>query len=707
MKKFRVFLYQNLVNKHQGITYRYHRFHDGSFGVKKIVSWIYLIWLNFAYYCLFCRFIGKKREVEIYEENNILVKQSESKTYLLETGLNLKTFVDSLVDFDIISFDIFDTLIFRPVAVPVDVFRLCAQKLGIMDFANIRVCNERDARVKQYNKFKNMEINLSDIWENIENDVGISKDKGMLLEEQIEEGICYANPFMKEVWQELQNRGKRIIVTSDMYLGKQCIERILDKNGYIGYERLYLSNEFQCSKADGNLYKHLISDYPRETIVHIGDNPHSDHYMAKKAGLSIKEYQNINKYMLQYRPHDMSSMIGSAYRALVSSHIYNGLNAFSMEYEYGYIYGGLFVLGYCCFIYDYVKKNSVDKVIFLSRDGDIIKKVYNLLFPKEESDYVYWSRKAATKMEAFYDKHDYFRRFIYHKVNQNYTILEALKSMELEFLVEELVDWKEIWNHLEIKNEKDVFIDLKSTDELTDKNSLLLRRFIEAKWDKVISYYQPQMDSTRRYYSSVVRNCKKILAVDIGWAGSGAMALSHLIEEEWNMSCEVIGMIAGTNTIYNAEPDASEPFLQSGKLVSYLYSQSHNRDLLKKHDPNKDYNVFWELLLSSPTPQFKGFYAGDVVNNNSKDRYLEKLDITLQFGKYDFNQVGIKEIQKGILDFVGQYREHWGNPINGEFAYMYNISGRDAYAPMLLAASHNERYLKEIKKLFDFEINVN
>lgn len=69
----------------------------------------------------------------------------------------------------------------------------------------------------------------------------------------------------------------------------------------------------------------------------------------------------------------------------------------------------------------------------------------------------------------------------------------------------------------------------------------------------------------------------------------------------------------------------------------------------------------------------------------TEDRYLPDLDITLQFGKYDANQEGIKEIQQGILDFAADYKEHFK-----DFPYMFNISGRDAYAPMLVAASHNE-----------------
>ena len=44
-----------------------------------------------------------------------------------------------------------------------------------------------------------------------------------------------------------------------------------------------------------------------------------------------------------------------------------------------------FVLGYCQFIHQYVKNHDVDKLLFLSRDGDVIKKVYEVLYPQERS----------------------------------------------------------------------------------------------------------------------------------------------------------------------------------------------------------------------------------------------------------------------------------------------------------------------------------
>lgn len=643
--------------------------------------------------------------MEIYEKHKLMIKTSESEGHQKDAGiLSVEEFVRKIKDYDVISFDIFDTLIFRPFSSPTDVFYLIGEKFDFLDFKNLRVWAEWDARMKCRQKNGHTEVSLQDIWENLEEDTGLNAEEGMRLECETEEKLCYSNPYMLQVWKRLQKLGKRMIIVSDMYLPRSCIERILQKTGYMGAERIYISNEYGENKAGGDLFHRVIRDFSGARIVHIGDNPHSDQKMAKASGLDILPYQNVNKNVLLYRPMDMSSMIGGAYRGLVSNHLYNGSEKFSIDYEYGYVYGGLFVVGYCHFIHEYYEQHYLDRLLFLARDGDILNRVYQKLYPDDRTVYVYWSRKAATKLMADEDKHDFFRRFIYHKVNQKVTIGEALRSMELEQLLPELSDWQEIWDVWERKSgagRKQKFIDLRAEDELTDKNAYLLRRFIEAKWERVMTHYEEQQVAAEKYYREILHGCENVAAVDIGWAGSGALALSHLVEKVWGMDCKITGIVAGTNTIHNAQPDASDPFLQDGRLVAYLYSGQMNRDLLKKHDPNKDYNVFWELLLSSLTPSFQGFHDGR-YQTEKESIYLETVDITLEFGKYDFNPEGIREIQRGILDFAEQYLDHFG-----AFPYMFRISGRDAYAPMLVAASYNERYLKEMEKRFQLEIAVN
>lgn len=691
-------IYQPLVNKHTGIAYRYHKFHDGTTGIRKVVSWFYLLWLNFAYYVLFCHFLGRKPETEVYESRRLDIKMSESEAYLkANPNLSVDAYVDKLKEYDVVSFDVFDTLIFRPFSVPTDLFFLVGESFDIMDFKNIRTRAEWDAREKCKKRNGHMEIDLKEIWKNLEKETGLSAEEGIKIEQKTEQKLCYANPFMLEIWKRLQSMNKKLVIVSDMYLPEDCIAKILENAGFTGIEKIYVSNTYHKSKADGNLYREVIKDYNGLSIAHVGDNPQSDDKMARKCGITVLPYPNINKNVLMYRPMDMSAIVGSAYRAIVSSHLYNGLHSYGMEYEYGFIYGGLFVVGYCNFIHEYYNQHGLDKLLFLSRDGDILKQVYDFLYPEDSTEYVYWSRKAAVKLMANEDKHDFFRRFLYHKVNQKYTIAHILHSMELDSFTEQL--------------------DIKSDEELTDKNVRQLKQFIESKWEQVLAVYGRQMTAARKYYTQVLDGCNRVAAVDIGWAGSGAISLSHLTEKVWKIPCQVTGIIAGTNTIHNAEPDASEIFLQKGKLTAYLYSQSHNRDLLKKHDPNKDYNVFWELLLSSPTPQFTGFYEGKTGEVSSQ--YFDELDITLAFGQMDMKnpekedtdkeeiekgtieKESIQKIQEGILAFAHEYHRHFK-----DFPYMFRISGRDSYAPMLVAASHNERYLKMIEKHFTFEKNI-
>lgn len=677
-------IYAALVNRKPGIASRYHRLHDGAGGGMKIISWLYLLWLNFCYYILFCRFLGKKPAAEIYETKRLLTTCSESEYDRLQNpGLSVEAYIKQLKEYEVISFDIFDTLIFRPFSDPTDLFYVVGEKLGYLDFKRIRIQAELEARQRKKERDGHMEVALADIWERLAQMTGLDKEEGMQLELETELSLCQANPFMLEVWENLRKMGKRIIAVSDMYLPEDGVRGILNKAGFQGAEKIFVSCEYKKSKAEGSLYS-LVKEYCgcRVPLIHVGDNSHSDGQMAKKNGIPVCLYPQVGRNALLYRPFDMSPMIGSAYRSVVNNHIYNGKSTFGMEYEYGYIYGGLFVTGYCTYIHDYCAKNGIDRILFLSRDGDILRRAYELLYPGEDTRYVYWSRKAAGKLMAEEDRHDFFRRFLYHKVNQDYTVWQVLHSMELGELIRS--------------------VQYSSKEKLTDKNVSAIRNLIEENWELVKRAYFGQQEAAELYYREVLAGCKKALAVDIGWAGSGAISLRHLVEKVWKLPCRITGMIAGTNTIYNAEPDASVPFLQSGKIVSYLYAHSFNRDLWKKHDPNRDHNVFWELLLSSQAPQFAGFYMKRPGECGSGRKLtVANREIWLGFGKEDENQKGIEQIQKGILDFVKNYKGSFG-----EYPYMLRISGRDAYAPMLLALGYHEKYLRTIAKKFELQVNV-
>lgn len=672
----RLKIYNALVNRVPGIAYRYHRVHDRAHGLRAVLSWVYLLLLNVGYYVLFLRFLGKKPEVLRKENRPLPIRMSESEADAARfPDRTPEKFTEALSRYDVISFDVFDTLLLRPFEKPTDLFFFLDDALGILDFHRIRMEMEYAARQKHYAAHGNYEVSFREIWETIEREVGPSTERGMKLEEELELRFCYANPFMLPVFRELKNRGKKIVLTTDMYLPAAFLEKLLEHCGYSGYDALYVSCESGRSKNVGDLYDQIREEQGRELrIVHVGDSVQSDVRNAKAHGIDSLYYPNVNRFSRDYRTQDMSVLVGGAYRGIVNNRLYSGLACMSMEYEYGFVYGGLFVVGYCSFIHDYCQEHGIEKLLFLSRDGDILKQVYDRMFPGEDTAYVLWGRLPATVLMADRNRYDYFRRFLWHKTGEGKTAEQLLREARLSPLVKKLGDGKQ---------------QLRPETRITADNAGALKDWLLGNWDDVLQCYEEEGTAARAVFSELLKGCGSAAAIDIGWAGSGAVSLACLTEQVWRLPCRVTGILAGTNTIHNVEPDASEGMLQSGRLVSYLYSQRENRDLWKKHDLNRDYNIYWELLLASPTPPFLG-YGWDEDGRPCP-----------RFSRPEQNREGVIEIQRGIRDFAEAYLRYFGDRPE-----MLRISGRDAYAPMLTAAGRSERYLKEVNRRFSLQVSV-
>lgn len=667
-------IYALLVNRIPGIKERYKSMRYQGRGWGRGAAWLYLAYLNLAYYVFRCRKLAMPEKYPLYETKILYTKDSESS---LSKRKIPEDFAGELAAYDVISFDVFDTLIFRPFSSPEDLFFLLGEELKYMDFKRIRMEMEQRAREEKYKKEKTGEVTLDEIYTLLSQETGIDKESAMHRETELEEEYCFANPYMLRVTEELRKLGKRLIVISDMYLNADQIQGILKKCGYGEFSGYYVSCDTGKSKSAGDLYDEVKKREQQffekgiPSFVHVGDNAVSDVQNCRKHGFESRHYVNVNAAGEQYRPSDMSVITGSLYRGIVNTWIHNGLNAFSREYEYGFIYGGLFVTGYCQFIHRFIKRNHTQRILFLARDGDILMKAYSILYPEESQKcrYAYWSRLASMKLAAGYFRYDYFRRFIYHKVNQGYSVKKIFGSMELDDMLEDF--------YRESGFEGNTF--------LTDKNADQVKAFLSERWIRVMAHYEGQLEAGRKYYSELLDGCRTAVAVDIGWAGSGAVTLDHIVNKIWGLDCEITGIIAGTNTCHNAEPDASETFLQSGKLVSYMYSQKENRDLWKFHDPGKNHNLYWEMLLDAPHGSLKGFYPDG--QGGYECRFKESPADT---GK-------ILQIQEGILEFVSQYKKFMDK--SGLFR---EISGRDVYAPMLLAESvKNQEFLGGLCGLMD------
>ena len=135
----------------------------------------------------------------------------------------------------LISFDIFDTLLIRKVRFPIQVFEYMFQKhpeyfpkgINRHDWRNIRIRAEHIANGTEGSR-KNIqkEVKIEEIYELIPLWYG-EKKKLIDLEIESECDLCIINDEIYQLIRQLKANGLRIILTSDMYLERWIIEKIL------------------------------------------------------------------------------------------------------------------------------------------------------------------------------------------------------------------------------------------------------------------------------------------------------------------------------------------------------------------------------------------------------------------------------------------------------------------------------------------------
>jgi len=189
----------------------------------------------------------------------------DSNRYDLE---RIKRCIDN---YKYVSFDIFDTLIKRNVSRPVDVFEIVAceyerlYKVKINGFKNARILAEKKSRTL----ISNGECNIDDIYKYIELGDGIDIEKIKKIELNIELDMCQQNKEFYKIYEYCVTKGKKIIITSDMYLKREYIEQILFNANINTYEKLFLSNEVKLNKHSGNIYPYILKELNIEANISI------------------------------------------------------------------------------------------------------------------------------------------------------------------------------------------------------------------------------------------------------------------------------------------------------------------------------------------------------------------------------------------------------------------------------------------------------
>ena len=152
-------------------------------------------------------------------------------------------------DVDVVAFDVFDTLIYREgILFPADVYDLVGDSIGISNFKYIRINAEHKAR--DIASGKEREVLIEEIYDVLAREMGWNRDysnKVKNKEIEIELNACKADENMKRFYNSVLQKGKKVVIISDMYLDKATLEKILKKQGYnLNEVDLYVSSEYRC-----------------------------------------------------------------------------------------------------------------------------------------------------------------------------------------------------------------------------------------------------------------------------------------------------------------------------------------------------------------------------------------------------------------------------------------------------------------------------
>ena len=405
-----------------------------------------------------------------------------------------------MMSYDVISFDVFDTLVLRPFASPSDLFILVGERLDIMDFCEIRIQAEQEARRISELERGNREVTLLDIYRLVEEETGIDAEKGAETEFAVECSLCYANPYMAEVFRMMKGQGKTVAAVSDMYLPEEKMRLLLARCGYDGFDAILVSCDYNCSKRNGGLYDILKQRCPQR-IVHVGDNPVSDIEAAAEKGIDTRYYQNVNEAGAPFRAGDMSRLAGSAYRGIVNARLHSGRYHYSPYYEVGFVYTGLYVMGFCQWIWQYAREHRLDKILFLAREGDLYQKVFRQMHPEMPTEYVLWSR---IKVGILFER----------------TGIGALKKYLRDYRVRE-------------------------EEYLTPDNERIVRRLIIEHWEEVCACCQKDQDYIREYLLRKIGDARRAAVVDVGWSGNNVLQVKYLAERGMVREQRPAGQVSG------------------------------------------------------------------------------------------------------------------------------------------------------------------
>ena len=306
---------------------------------------------------------------------------------------------NTIRQFDVISFDIFDTLLARPLLNPDSAFDLLAleikRKEGIGGFRSLRKSAEADVRA---GKSFNSDVRIEEVYNRIGEKLKLDKPaiaRLCFMEKEIEHRLNRPRHQVVQALKFAREIGKHIVLVSDMYLDLETVRKLLEESEIKEYDELFISSETGLRKDNLSMWLKMLELFPKGSILHIGDNEHSDVQIPSDMNIPVYHvmspknlFENCSlgrnfPIVSTAENPGSSALLGLAIDYLCrdpfSMKDGNGNYLFSDKFGFGYVVLGPVIFSYSLWLLKLAVRDKISKVLFLAREGYLLKKIFDMI----------------------------------------------------------------------------------------------------------------------------------------------------------------------------------------------------------------------------------------------------------------------------------------------------------------------------------------
>jgi predicted HAD superfamily hydrolase len=285
---------------------------------------------------------------------------------------------------DVVSLDMFDTMVTRRLTSPADVFAEVEKRLVSQYGAkNKGFAKEREtvelALYSERGDIGREDVSHAMIYDKLKK----YPEEARFIERDVELDVLVASKDMLRFARQLNQLNKPWIVVSDMYLPKEFLETALAKCGFAGWRDVYVSCEFNATKHSGSIWKHVAQKYNIKKMLHVGDNAHSDMSVPSGLGITTLPYPRLATYNHTGAALTPDLLPYSYLNRYVELNMPEEVTDDDRWTALGASMGSIFISAFLLWIVERVKATGIKRIYFCARDGHLLHRAWNsTAFPR-------------------------------------------------------------------------------------------------------------------------------------------------------------------------------------------------------------------------------------------------------------------------------------------------------------------------------------